>query len=496
MTSPFHLLSQTLEKELGMDPAGKTERGDMTAPRGDTVLPAQFYAKDYFEFKNQFVTFLENKNLNSIFILTDGVFKKTALHSMQDITDFFLRDLCIPLKTVHVDLSQECQEDRSHIHASEKFLNKLKNIISGIDKTRTAFVALGSGTITDLLKHAVHLTKGNNCCLISIPSALTVTAYTSSFSVIDTEGAKRTRVSKPIDATFWIEPLLQAAPLSLSRAGYGDLLARFVAYGDWYLGHQLGISERYDETAYRLMDVFSELLKTSAEDFGRMELSSAAVENISAALAMAGIAMSVSGETTPLSGYEHAISHALDFLHLTSHQNLPLHGEQVALATLSSAASFDVLLEKETFNIRYFRYLTDLEAEKTIQKLLQTAPLFLHSTPPKNLDTVLSDVLSIFKNDYCVKNQKWNASEDSFLQFQNSWKDIQTHLRSLVTPAAEIQSLLEKAKLPIFPEGTSPPTTALEYRWALRFSPFVRTRFCLADFLFWIGDDPCFFASV
>jgi glycerol-1-phosphate dehydrogenase [NAD(P)+] len=448
-------------------------------------IPKQFYAHDYHEFKNQFISFLKKKNLNSIFILTDGVFKKSFLNSEQNIIDLFVKDLLIHFKIIHVDLSKACNVSPLEIHASENFLEKTKQTISAIDDKVTSFVALGSGAITDLLKQALHLTKEGNCSFISIPTALTVTAYTSFFSVIDTHGAKRTRPSKSVDATFWIEPLLQAAPMNLSRAGYGDLLAYFTATADWYLGYQLGITEKYDETAHHMMTDFSTVLKNSAEDVGQEKLSSYAIKNISQALGMAGIAMSVAGETTPLSGYEHAISHALDFLHLSSQKNLVLHGEQVALATLSSCTSFDWLLEQESFDTKNFRCLNETNIEKIILKML------------RHFDFNLEKSLPIFKHDYLIKNQKWiEAQTKSFPQFLDRWPKIKEHLKTLVMPANEMETLLKKAGLPCAPESTVPATTAQEYRWAIRFSPFVRNRFCLSDFLFWTGEDPCFIALI
>lgn len=448
-------------------------------------IPKQFYTNDYYEFKNQFVSFLKEKNLNSVFILTDGVFKKSFLNSEQNIIDLFVKDLLIHLKITHVDLSKECSVNPLDIHASEKFLEEVKKVISTVDDKDTLFVALGSGTITDLLKHALHLTKGKNCSLVCIPTALTVTAYTSLFSVIDIHGAKRTRPSKSVDATFWIEPLLQAAPMNLSRAGYGDLLAYFTATADWYLGYQLGITERYDETAHHMMNDFSAVLKNSAEDVGQEKLSSFAVKNISQTLGMAGIAMSTAGETTPLSGYEHAISHALDFLHLSSQKNLVLHGEQVALASLSSCTSFDWLLEQEIFDAKNFRYLNEKNIEKIILKML------------RHFDFNLEESFSIFKQDYAIKNQKWiEAQSKSFPEFLNNWPEIKKHLKKLAMPANEMEILIKKAGLPCAPELTVPATTAQEYRWSIRFSPFVRNRFCLSDFLFWIGEDPCFIALV
>jgi len=358
------------------------------------------------------------------------------------------------------------------------------------------YISLGGGTITDLLKHCLFLNEPESI-LISIPSAMTVTAFTSSFSVLDFDGAKRTRPSKNIHATIWIEPLLQAAPIILSRAGYGDLLARFVAYGDWYLSFKLGLTEKYNELAYHLMDVFSVPLKNLSNNIGEVTLTKEATEIHASALSMAGIAMSLSGETTPLSGYEHVISHALDYLRLTSDRPLVLHGEQVALACLTSAMSFDWFLEMNEYEPKKFRTMNEKETEKMIHQFLNSAPYYGINDCVTLIDqNKLNEVKKLFTQDYMVKSEKWNIAKEKFDFFLNELPEIKKHLSNITIRANEMIQLLENAKLPTYPEVTNPTTTALEYRWALRFSPFIRSRFCIADFIFWIGEDTCVVAAI
>ena len=127
-------------------------------------------------------------------------------------------------------------------------------------------ITLGSGSITDLVKHALY-SQQIPAPFITIPTALTVTAFTSAFAILDFSGAKRTLLSRPVTATFWVEPFLESAPARMSRAGYGDLLARFIAYGDWLIGYRLGVMDRYDEGPYRLMEPFVPGIKANAPGF-------------------------------------------------------------------------------------------------------------------------------------------------------------------------------------------------------------------------------------
>lgn len=447
-------------------------------------LPTQYYAKNYLEFFKQLNDFSAG---NKFIVLTDGVFKKSSLETNTDIIDVFKE---LHKEFEHINLSKICDVKPQEIHASEFYLKKLMDILSEKQES-CIFIALGSGTITDLLKHALFLLDKKEDVFISIPTATTVTAFTSHFSVIDIDGAKRTRVSRNIDATFWIEPLLKAAPMPLLKAGFGDLLARFVAYGDWYLGSQLGMFDNYDETALQMMSPYTDFLKCqyskNSEDSFQNKSSSTEcgesyllnnMEIFTQTLATAGISMSISGQTTPLSGYEHVISHGLDFLRLSSNRELVLHGEQVALSVLSSAQSYEWLLMQDKFDERKFRSLNEKEARSLILKLL-------------NIIDNKEAVCEIFLKDYLVKNERWEKVKNNFNNFVENWPQIKERLRMLVLTAEEIEKILFKMNLPSSPEETQPMTTAMEYRWAVRFAPFIRARFCLADFIFWIGEDPC-----
>ena len=472
MTTTFSLFYDTLQKE-------KSEN--------NKYVPQQYYAKDHAQFNLQFLEYAKENNLSSCLVLTDGEFKKSDLESSEDIQNVFLKNTSLKLEWIN--LSKECGVNPKDIHASEFFLKKLMSLLS--EKTHTHYIALGSGTITDLLKHALFLLKKENIYFISIPTATTVTAFTSAFSVVDIDGAKRTRPSQNIHATFWIEPLLKAAPLSMLKAGFGDLLAFFVAYGDWYLGHELNLSDNYDEIAFRLMMPFKffltgpELMKISPQNylFEHMNL-------FSQTLAMAGVSMSICGQTAPLSGYEHVISHGLDFLKLNSNRELVLHGEQVALSTMASSTSFQWLINEAEFSEKNFRNLNEKEISLLLNKLFLKAPFM------DNEEKNITHFVELFLPDYNQKNERWKNAQSLFPNFLKRWPEIKKHLSQLVLPPTNLEQILIKMELPYFPESTYPKTAALEFRWAVRFAPFVRSRFCLADFIFWIGEDPCAIATV
>lgn len=449
-------------------------------------IPQQFYAQNFEQFFQHFHSYVNEKKLTRILIFVDGVHKKTSPDNPEDICQFLLSSLQ-NIQVECVDLSKECSMDAKLIHASEFFLEKCQHIISNKEHF-DAYISLGSGSLTDLIKHALFQLKKENSLFLSIPTATTVTAFTSAFSVVDIQGAKKTRTSRTIDCTFWIEPLLKAAPMPLLKAGFGDLLARFVALADWYLGNALQLSDDYNELPLRLMEPFNSFLKAKSAQ-GPVYLLEE-MPQFAETLAMAGISMSLCNQTTPLSGYEHTISHSLDFLRLTSQKELVLHGEQVALSCLTSAMSYDWLLQQNTFDEKKFRTLNEIEAKKLIQKLLEKAPFSSVNEPD------ISQLTELFLSDYLTKSNKWDKIKTQFQNFMPQWPEVKNKLQHIVIDPKEMENILMRIQLPDMPENTNPPTSSMEFRWAIRFAPFIRSRFCLADFLFWIGEDPCAIAAL
>lgn len=489
-SSVFLKVEQTLKQLLPPSLAGEPTVNGFSSNRHD--------------FERSLLSVLGPVSSRPILFVTDGVFKRSGCGelSADDLLLEILAGHGYPVQ--HVSLSTVLGCDPQNVHASVDAVARLSAHIA--DFAPAAVLTLGSGSLTDVVKHALFELKWDSLPFVVVPTALTVTAFTSHFSVLEEAGAKRTRVSRRVDTCLWFAPVLSSAPIEMTRAGYGDLLARFVAYGDWYLAWRFGVAERYDELAFHLMEPFTEALKKRASDMRSWPVSVAAIEDLSATLATAGIAMSVSGETTPLSGYEHTISHALDFLRLTSGRSLCWHGEQVALASLSSAESFEQLLSMETLTLSDQRPLSEDHLKKTIQRLLLTAPYFGPAeqtlTPEERksglepLRESLTKASEIFTADYLKKHQKWIDAQPRIQDLSEQWSEIRAHLKTLVMGSDEMRTLLSDAGLPVIPEELSQPTTALEYRWAVRFSPFVRTRASLADIIFWLGEDPAQWAIV
>ncbi len=471
----FETLQQALDRE-----------GIPKDPRKAPLVPVQNYTESLSDLREAFAHWHGTGPAagGRVRVFVDGVSKKCSEGRTANIDGEF-RALLDGAGIAYrwTDLSEALAMPPVELHASHGCLERIRGVVR--EGTGGAAVVLGSGSITDLVKHALQM-ENVQVPFVSVPTALTVTAFTSAFAVIDFHGAKRTLQSRPVSAAFWVKPFLECAPPRMSRAGYGDLLARFVAYGDWLLGYRLGVMDRYDESAFRLMEPFSEGIRSCAAGVRNSTLPPEATACTAAALAMAGISMSTAGETTPLSGFEHVISHALDFLRLTAGRELVFHGEQVALGSLVSAQTIDRLLAMEDLRGASWRDGDVGQAARVLEQRLQSAPLPGGTAAfPDRMKAALAE----FTAEYQKKSARWADARKRVERFASQWEELRRELSRVTLRAPDLEPLLTQSGLPCRPEETEPPTKAAELQWAVSFSPFIRSRMNLSDLLFWMGRE-------
>ncbi len=212
----------------------------------------------------------------------------------------------------------------------------------------TALIAVGSGTVTDIAKHAAYLYDQQHpeqprmvyiCC----QTANSVTAYAANMAVLLKDGVKRTIPSRYPTAIISDLRVLASAPKAMTLAGFGDCCARFVAYGDWYLASALGLVDFYSEVPLALLANLDTILVEHAPGIGQRSYEGEAV--VARALLLAGIAQSIVNMSAPISGTEHVISHVLDMIADYYHHGLALHGAQVGVATLTVAQLYQQFLD-------------------------------------------------------------------------------------------------------------------------------------------------------
>lgn len=202
---------------------------------------------------------------------------------------------------------------------------KIEDIISlafSIDPKCQVIIGIGGGKVIDTAKYAAYLRK---MPFISIPTSASSDGFSSASASLIVNGR---RTSVPAKMAYGIvvdTDIIKSAPEKFLYSGIGDMVSKITALYDWQFESGLGYSEINDFAvmiAKKAVNSFVRTpFKTIKDDLFLREL----VDS----LAMSGIANEIAGGSTPTSGSEHLISHALDKM-LEQPQ---LHGVQVGIAT-------------------------------------------------------------------------------------------------------------------------------------------------------------------
>jgi glycerol-1-phosphate dehydrogenase [NAD(P)+] len=347
---------------------------------------------------------------------------------------------------------------------------------AAIDGWPTAVVALGSGTVCDIAKHACFTAEREDATrtvLVLVPTAASVTAFTSSLAVLLVDGVKRTRPSRFPDAVLCDLETLADAPPAMTRAGLGDCVARFISYGDWYLAHQLGLVDRYSETPLALMG--AHLDETYLEHAPLVALGTPeGLAFLVRQVLLAGLAQSIVRISTPLSGTEHVVSHVLDMGSGAWGRPTALHGAQVGVATPLAARAYELLDERFDPG----RPRPAPPAPEAVQAMIQA------SFGP--LDPTGRMAAECWR-DYRRKLARWSASGPRFDAVRERWDDVVApRLRELVRPSATIREILRLAGHPLSFRELDPPIPDEQARFALANAHLIRERFVIGDLLWWL----------
>jgi len=354
------------------------------------------------------------------------------------------------------------------------------NAVKARFQENSAVLSIGSGTVTDIAKHACYVYQQEQgiqpLSFVVYQTANSVSAYTSNMAPTFVDGVKRTLPSRYPDVLICDLETLRDAPSAMTVAGVGDLLAAFGSYADWWLAYRLGLDKTYTEFAQILMGPLDEIFMEQAEGLRKGTLENTAI--LAKLIALAGLAMSLSHATAPLSGYEHVISHVLDLVAEKKQRPLAQHGTQVAMATLLTTSAYQVFFDE--FEPAEVNLENCYPSEAQMKARIESAFALLDPT---------GHVAAECWSDYKVKLEAWHAHRVEFEDALRNWPDIQTQLRSLVKRPEVTSRILHAIASPVHFEGLTPAPTEAEVQFAFRNAPLIRHRFTLGDLLVFLNWD-------
>ncbi|MDR2183335.1 MAG: iron-containing alcohol dehydrogenase, partial [Clostridiales bacterium] len=248
--------------------------------------------------------------------------------------------------------------------------------------------------------------------------------------------------------------VLAKAPDVLKSAGFGDMLAKYIALVDWKIARIVigeyfcpgvaAITKRALDTVIALADE----VKSDSPD---------AAAALMEGLVLSGLAMTLAGATRPASGAEHIVSHFWEIMKLQSRQISDFHGRKVAVATLLIS--------------RLYHHIAD------------AAPHF--GQDATNWHEVYAAYGAAFRQEIENMNNPTITAQISPQSLAKHWAEIRDIVKSELPRPEALESLMKRAggATTIADIGIEPDLAAK----ALKFHPYMRHRVNLSRLIPMLG---------
>ena len=270
--------------------------------------------------------------------------------------------------------------------------------------------------------------------------------FASYSSPIVCRGFKSSYPAKSPEVILGDTKILASAPAALKSAGFGDMIAKYIALADWQISTLLTGEYYCEKLASLTRQAVDELMVLADKVTAADEYTAG---KIFEALLKTGIGMSFSQNSRPASGSEHMIAHLMECLELQEGIVPNFHGDDVGVCTLAMLRYYhdmadlpDIRAEKESVDwadvYRFYGAMAD-----DIRKL---------NEPDNIIDTVSPDIL------------------------QSRWPEIRKIIRSIPT-YDKCREAMRKAgcKLTLSDIGKTEDFFDL----CIQYSPYMRKRLTL-----------------
>jgi glycerol-1-phosphate dehydrogenase [NAD(P)+] len=322
-------------------------------------------------------------------------------------------------------------------------------------------IAVGSGTVNDIVKRAAHECDRRYLC---VGTAASMDGYTSFGASIAKDGYKQTLTCPAPRAVLADVTVLTHAPPPMTASGYADLLAKITAGADWLLADALEIETINSQ-------VWSLVQEPLREATGRpAELSAGdpdAMEGLIEGLIMSGLAMQAAASSRPASGAEHQFSHLWEMEGLGHDDHPPLsHGFKVGVGSIAIAALYERVLECDLTDID----VDAIRAAWPSREEVEPAVRAEHTTPGLD-DAAVKESLA----KYCDADQL--AQRLTLLG--ECWPQLRERLREQLLSADRLRAMLHAAGCPTHPSEIGLDMAA--FKATYRRAGMIRRRYTILD---------------
>jgi glycerol-1-phosphate dehydrogenase [NAD(P)+] len=114
----------------------------------------------------------------------------------------------------------------------------IETLIAALKRHRAIPIAVGSGSLNDIVKRAAYECKRR---YMNVSTAASMDGYTAFGAAITKDGYKHTMTCPAPSAVVADLDVLTRAPGDMTASGYADLLGKVTAGADWIIADELGV---------------------------------------------------------------------------------------------------------------------------------------------------------------------------------------------------------------------------------------------------------------
>jgi glycerol-1-phosphate dehydrogenase [NAD(P)+] len=346
----------------------------------------------------------------------------------------------------------------------------IETLVEALREHNAVPVAVGSGTLNDIVKRASYECERPYLC---VGTAASMDGYTAFGASIEKDGLKQT-LTCPAPKTVLADlDILEHAPIDMTATGYADLLGKVTSGADWLIADALEV-EKIDPTGWSLVqDHLREWIDKPAELHAGDQQ---ATEHLIEGLIMSGLGMQSYQSSRTASGAEHQFSHLWEMEglgHGEGHEGTPLsHGFKVGVGSVAIAALYERILERDLSNL-------DIEAIRgswPTQEEVEQAVRAAHTIPDLEEGAVEQTLAKYISADELAQRLEL---------LQERWPGLREKVAEQLMPAEQIREMLKAAGCP-----TSPVEIGLdweEFKATYSRAQTIRKRYTVLDLAFEAG---------
>ena len=229
------------------------------------------------------------------------------------------------LKSGGFDYKLHCYDN-----CTEADITQVKEI-ENLSTPHDGVLAVGSGSIGDICRLASFYAKKEFAIFGTAPS---MDGFASNAAPITFDNFKETVTCHAPSVIIGDTDILAKSPVTLKAAGFGDVIAKYLALVDWKIAALVAkeyycpkVAQLVEDVLKKSMALADRVTKNDPDTAGAMM----------EALVLSGICMTLANNTRPASASEHLVAHYWEMKKLERREPMPFHGAKVGVGTLMMA---------------------------------------------------------------------------------------------------------------------------------------------------------------